>query len=242
MSINIFTQELQNLGWLSRPWCILRWDPHQGGSSQHFLHKPTWILLLCCSQAQLGERALAGWSRRLWMGNLCCACISCSFGFKSPLNFNIFRAQMFSVPSSQHSFGLAGRRTVNFQQWWKTEGWSWMDVMPCGGERKSKMRNLPWLGRENKNWGISWAGKDDLDPKIPLWEHCPNTPRLSSLLSLPQAAIPFFWLIFAQIYLIQTIRLVNNQLGISCFSYSMQQKFPLLLILSLIQKKIYFCF
>lgn len=184
----------------------------------------------------------AGWSRRLWMGNLCCACISCSFGFKSPLNFNIFRAQMFSVPSSQHSFGLAGRRTVNFQQWWKTEGWSWMDVMPCGGERKSKMRNLPGLGRENKNWGISWAGKDDPDPKIPLWEHCPNTPRLSSLLSLPQAALPFFWLIFAQIYLIQTIRLVNNQLGISCFSYSMQQKFPLLLILSLIQKKIYFCF
>lgn len=122
----------------------------------------------------------AGWSRRLWMGNLCCACISCSFGFKSPLNFNIFRAQMFSVPSSQHSLGLAGRRTVNFQQWWKTglklDGcdalWWWKEKQneesPLAGEGKQELGNI-----------LSWEG----------WSR-PQNPTLRALPKYSQTQLP----------------------------------------------------
>lgn len=60
----------------------------------------------------------------------------------------------------------------------KTEGWSWMDVMekqneesPLAGEGKQE------LGRENKNWGISWAGKDDPVQLLTLFR--PQNPKYS---------------------------------------------------------------
>lgn len=154
--------------------CILRWDPHQGGSSQHFLHEPTWILLLCCSQAQLGDPGGSGWeisvvpafpaaldSNPLW--------ILTSSGLRCFLCLHLSTVLAW-LGGGQWIFSSGEKQRAEV-------GWMWCLVMvkgkqneesPLAGEGKQELGNI-----------LSWEG----------WSR-PQNPTLRALPKYSQTQLP----------------------------------------------------